>query len=119
MKVIDFGLAKVTQEAGMASLQQLTQEGMAIGSVKYMSPEQCHGQIVDGRSDLYALGCLLHHCLTGSPPFDDDNTVAVMLHHVNHPAPRLVAGGESDQFVGELQNYCAAASLQATQEKSR
>ncbi len=82
VKLIDFGLAKLT---GVDGRQKLTQTGQALGSVMYMSPEQCVGQPVDGRTDLYGVGCLLFHCLTGQPPFVADNGVAVMFQHLNDP----------------------------------
>lgn len=82
VKLIDFGLAKLT---GVDGRQKLTQTGQALGSVMYMSPEQCVGQPVDGRTDLYGVGCLLFHCLTGQPPFVADNGVAVMFQHLNEP----------------------------------
>lgn len=83
-KLIDFGLARLVSTAPM---QKLTQTGMAIGSVLYMSPEQCAGRPADARSDIYSLGCVMHHCLTGVPPFSGDtrgsrlrcNTVEALL----------------------------------------
>ncbi len=81
-KLIDFGLARLT---GIDGRQKLTQTGMAIGSVQYMSPEQCAGQVVDARTDIYALGCVLFECLTGEPPFTADNGVAMMFQHLNEP----------------------------------
>ncbi len=82
VKLIDFGLAKLT---GVDGQQKLTQTGNALGSVMYMSPEQCVGQPVDGRTDIYGLGCLLYHCLTGEAPFVAENGVAVMFQHLNEP----------------------------------
>ncbi len=81
-KLIDFGLARLT---GIDGRQKLTQTGMAIGSVQYMSPEQCAGQVVDARTDIYALGCVLYECFTGEPPFTADNGVAMMFQHLNEP----------------------------------
>ena len=78
VKIIDFGLAKVLGR-NTAERQQLTEAGTALGSVLYMSPEQCRTLPVDGRSDIYALGCVMHHCLAGRPPFLDDHPVQVMV----------------------------------------
>lgn len=88
IKVIDFGLARVLPSFGL-EVQKLTQAGCAIGSVLYMSPEQCVGEETDPRSDLYAVGCIMHHCLTGRPPFDGDHSVVVMQKHLADPLPRL------------------------------
>ena len=66
-KVVDFGIAKAIQEgAGDA----LTRTGLVIGTPEFMSPEQLLGDPIDARSDLYALGCILHLMLTATPPFD-------------------------------------------------
>lgn len=85
VKVIDFGLAMLVSSTPM---QKLTQTGMAVGSVLYMSPEQCNGIPVDARSDVYGLGCVLHHCLTGTAPFSADNAVAMLFLHTNEPITR-------------------------------
>lgn len=81
VKVIDFGLAKMMPFFGAAG-QKLTAEGMAVGSVAFMSPEQCITGEVDHRSDLYSAGCIMHACLTGLPPFSSADTVTVMVSHV-------------------------------------
>lgn len=99
VKLIDFGLAKLT---GIEGHQKLTQTGMALGSVMYMSPEQCLARPVDGRSDVYGLGCLLFECFTGQPPFSAENGVAMMFQHLNEPitnAERWSALTEPQQHV--------------------
>jgi tetratricopeptide (TPR) repeat protein len=88
VKIIDFGLARLLPSFGK-ELQKLTEAGSAIGSVLYMSPEQCIGDPSDARSDIYSLGCILHHCLTGVPPFAGDHSVVVMQQHVSEPLPRM------------------------------
>jgi Protein kinase domain len=80
----DFGL---THDA--ADRSDLTLTGQVIGSVDYAAPEQIEGKPVDGRADVYSLGCLLHECLTGSVPFPKDSDLAVLWAHVNEPPPRL------------------------------
>ncbi len=88
VKVVDFGIAKIRDgEAGLDALQ--TQEGTVFGTPRYMSPEQAQGKKIDGRSDLYAVGVLLFHMLTGAPPFTDDDAVVVMAHHIK-TVPQLV-----------------------------
>lgn len=90
VKILDFGLARLTQTS---EGQEITKTGAVIGTLSYMSPEQCLGKIADNRSDIYALGCVLYRALTGSYPFGAENTVALMQQHVNEPAPPLVIPG--------------------------
>lgn len=85
IKISDFGAAKLMHDVGPA----LTQEGMTIGTPQYMPPEQARGEQVDRRSDIYALGCVLFEMLTGRPPFEGDNALAVVTKHVLS-APPLV-----------------------------
>lgn len=84
--VLDFGIAKsVSQE--VATSGQLTNSGVVVGTPRYMSPEQVGARAVDGRSDLYSLGIILHEMLAGQPPFGGDQLVALMIAHVSAPRP--------------------------------
>jgi serine/threonine-protein kinase len=76
----DFGIATARFHG------RLTASGRAMGTPHYMSPEQAMGKLVDGRSDLYAVGLLLYEMLLGSPPFDGEDSYAVGYKHV-HEAP--------------------------------
>jgi serine/threonine-protein kinase len=88
VKVVDFGIAKIRDgEHGQGLDPVATQEGTVFGTPRYMSPEQAQGRSLDGRSDLYAVGVLLFHMLTGQPPFTDDDAVIVMAHHIKTVAP--------------------------------
>ncbi len=89
VKILDFGLSKVSVSGNAAELQRLTQTGALIGSVHYMSPEICRGQQADTRSDIYALGCILYQCLTGHPPFDCDNPVGLLHKHSSEAPARI------------------------------
>jgi len=82
VKLLDFGIAKLQtpQFAGVA----LTMQGQVFGTAEYMSPEQAAGEPVDGRSDLYAVGCLAYEMLTGDPPFTG-TAVSVLQAHVRTP----------------------------------
>ncbi len=78
----DFGLTKKT-----ASATALTRTGHFVGTPDYMPPEQIKGERADARADVYALGCLLFHALTGRPPYDRDNEVAKMYAQIHDPPP--------------------------------
>ncbi len=80
----DFGL---TRQA--SSMTRLTVAGYVIGTMAYISPEQIKGQRVDARTDLYALGCVAHECLTGAPPFVRDDHAALLYAHLNDAPPML------------------------------
>jgi len=82
VKLIDFGIAKVLPSEARAT-QNLTQTGEIFGSPLYMSPEQCQGQRLDARSDIYSIGCVMYEALAGKPPFQGDNPVQTILKHIN------------------------------------
>jgi WD40 repeat protein len=78
----DFGLTKrVSEETGIAD------DGHLMGTIDYIAPEQIAGEEVDGRADLYSLGCVLYECLVGQPPFRDDSDLAVVFAHLESEPP--------------------------------
>jgi hypothetical protein len=77
----DFGIARIV------SGPHITASGAMIGTPSYMAPEQGLGQPGDSRSDIYSLGIVLYQMLTGSPPYDADTPIAIVLKHVNDPLP--------------------------------
>jgi serine/threonine-protein kinase len=127
VKLIDFGIAKVTWPEGARSPslppgeldalsllgtmdstggRRFTAAGVVLGTPVYMSPEQCAGRDVDGRSDLYALGVLLFEALTGRPPFDAPSVLELMrLHQVAAPPdPRTFRPGLSAEIADLVLN---------------
>jgi serine/threonine protein kinase len=84
-KVVDFGIAKL-DALGEADEQALTKTGEIFGTPIYMSPEQCAGDDIDNRSDIYSLGCVLFEALTGAPPFRGQSVLdTMMLHRTTQP----------------------------------
>lgn len=81
VKVVDFGLARVLPQYGK-EYQTLTQTGEMLGTVTYMSPEQCLGRRVDARSDLYSFGCIMYEVLSGVPAVPGDNAIEAIARHM-------------------------------------
>jgi serine/threonine-protein kinase len=112
----DFGLTKHASSA-----PGLTKAGMFVGTLDYSAPEVIRGEGTDSRADVYALGCVLFHCLTGRPPFVRDSEVGTMYAHLHDeaPAPSTIAGAPPvlDAVVAKAlakdpgQRYATAAEL--------
>ncbi len=83
LKVMDFGIAK-----GPAS-GNITKTGAIMGTPNYMSPEQARGDRVDGRADLFSLGCVLYECLSGRRPFVGDSLTAILMKILTEPPPPI------------------------------
>nr|MBA3805602.1 SUMF1/EgtB/PvdO family nonheme iron enzyme [Acidobacteriota bacterium] len=88
VKVVDFGIAKLRDPAGGGTL---TQKGFQPGTVYYMSPEQCRGDDLDARSDVYSLGALCYELLAGTPPFVGETRTGVISKHLFDPPPPFPA----------------------------
>jgi streptogramin lyase len=99
----DFGLTKQT-----SSISGLTGTGELVGTIEYVSPEQIRGDRIDGRSDVYSLGCVLYECLTGKRPFARDSEVATLWAHVHEPPPPLE---------GEIDSVMARALAKSPDER--
>lgn len=85
VKVLDFGIAKLRD----LTAGNLTQTGSVMGTPHYMSPEQCLGEELDSRSDIYSLGVVLYEMLIGVVPFNSPTSTAVVVQHVNQAPPSL------------------------------
>jgi serine/threonine-protein kinase len=142
VKVLDFGIAKLLDkepkesdpfaggnapESGMVS-SALTTVGVIVGTPEYMSPEQCRGEGVDKRSDIYSCGILLYQLITGRLPFTGDSIVDIALQHIRTPAPKpsdfvpFVNAGLETLIMTALEKWPAqrqqsAAELKAALEK--
>src|SRR6266480_3784569 len=92
--VTDFGIAKA------ATGGKLTGTGMSIGTPHYMSPEQARAQALDGRSDIYSPGVVAYQCLTGSVPFDGEDSFSIGYKHIMEevPVPRLDSAEKRELF---------------------
>jgi serine/threonine-protein kinase len=87
VKVLDFGIAKLRDTSALTTpvAAPLTQAGTLIGTPEYMSPEQCRGQQLDPRSDVYSLGIILYEMLCGQLPFIGGNTLEIVIQQLNNP----------------------------------
>jgi eukaryotic-like serine/threonine-protein kinase len=86
--VADFGIARAMDVLGD---ERLTQTGLATGTPAYMSPEQAAGNPVDGRTDVYALGCVMYEMLAGEPPYSGDSVDAISRRRLSEPIPSVAA----------------------------
>ncbi|MEU2625892.1 serine/threonine-protein kinase [Kitasatospora sp. NPDC007106] len=90
LKILDFGLVKLIADSG----PRITLPGEQPGNLRYASPELLAGTpVVDARSDLYSVGCLLHHMLAGEPPFPGGNPATLVAAHLGTPPPPLTDYG--------------------------
>lgn len=104
VKVLDFGLARFTEQFGGEDNLTLTVDGSMVGTPHYMSPEQISGEAVDHRADLYALGVLLFRMATGQEPFAAKTPFLVINKHLNElpPNPSSIASTAIPQWLERL-----------------
>jgi serine/threonine-protein kinase len=112
VKLGDFGTARFMGPGGSGVKD--TRENTVTGSPDYMSPEHCRGQLTDGRTDIYALGCMLFEMLTGDVPFVGETAVAVMIKQVNEAVPAVIGpGGAASEPLAELVRRAMSKRLEA------
>jgi serine/threonine-protein kinase len=106
VKVLDFGIAKMLRDEDRELNAVETQAGTVFGTPRFMSPEQAQGKPLDARSDIYSLGVIMYHMLTGAPPFTDDDAILVMARHIktiptspSRACPEAEIPPELDQLV--------------------
>jgi tetratricopeptide (TPR) repeat protein len=110
--IADFGVAQALE---MAGTERLTATGLSVGTPAYMSPEQAVGeQRLDGRSDIYALGCVLFEMLAGEPPFTGRTAQAIVARRLAEPAPRL---GTLRDVPEEVERVVATALARAPADR--
>lgn len=85
--ILDFGIAKMVDDPTESGM--LTMTGQIIGSPRCISPEQARGEQLDGRSDIYSLGCVMFEMFTGKPPFRGETALTTIAMHLNEPVPLL------------------------------
>jgi eukaryotic-like serine/threonine-protein kinase len=114
VRIADFGVAWALETGG----HRLTGSGLTVGTPEYMSPEQATGAQVDGRSDVYALGCVVYEMLAGEPPYTGPTAEAVIARRLSEPIPplgavRAVASGLESAVTRALANAPADRFLTA------
>lgn len=108
-KVLDFGLARVTEREMRPGSVILTQEGMVFGTPEFMSPEQAQGKQLDAKSDIYSLAVILYETLTGKLPFDAKTPMEYIQHHVSSKPIPLNQRVEGLTFPNQLEKVIAKA----------
>ena len=108
-KVLDFGLAKVTERQMEPGSVILTQEGMVFGTPEFMSPEQAQGKTLDARSDIYSLAIILYEVLTGKLPFSARTPMEYIQKHVTDPIIPLSERVPDRKFPKGLDDVLAKA----------
>jgi len=116
-KVLDFGLAKVTERELRPGSIMLTQEGMVFGTPEFMSPEQAQGKVLDARSDIYSLATILYEVLTGKLPFDAKSPMEYIQLHVTKPPISLDDRVPGKRFPAGLAEVIGKALMKKPEER--
>lgn len=114
VKVLDFGIAFLAEEAGA---QRLTETGTVRGTPHYMAPEQCKGALVGPEADIYAIGVMLFEALTGVTPFDSSGASGLMVQHMFVEPPRLADSGVKPEVSRGLEELVARALAKRPEDR--
>lgn len=106
--ILDFGLAKFLP-TGSVTATSLTSTGEIFGSPPYMSPEQCQGEKIDGRADIYSFGCMMYELLCGRPPLVGETPVATVMKHITQQPQRLTEACPEANIPPALEVICLKA----------
>ena len=119
VKILDFGLAKLTEaapadsDATLASLGSATQAGVVMGTIGYMSPEQVRGKPLDARSDIFSFGAVLYEMLAGRRAFQGDTAADLMSAILNHEPPELTSTNhEISPTLDRIVHHCMEKDAQ-------
>jgi serine/threonine-protein kinase len=120
VKVLDFGLAKLAEsESEDAETQLMTQAGMVLGTVPYMSPEQVQAKPIDHRSDIFSFGILLYEMATGRRPFQGDNAASVISAVLKEQPPSVTQLKELPNHLGRIVRRCLEKQPQRRYQSAR
>ena len=116
-KVLDFGLAKMSEKQMGRGSMMFTQQGMVFGTPEFMSPEQAQGEALDQRSDIYSLALILYELITGKLPFDAKTPLDIMKAHVRDVPIALSQRVPDKRFWPELEAVMAKALAKTPDER--
>lgn len=116
VKIVDFGIAKLTSFDGLAG-QGLTRPGEVFGSPLYMSPEQCSGQLLDYRTDMYSVGVTMFQALTGRPPLLGKSAIETIAMHQTAVPPSLADVAPHIEFPYALERIVARLLAKSPQHR--
>lgn len=114
-KLGDFGLVAALRPSASGTFARLTSEGMMVGTIPYLAPEQALGRSPDPRADLYSLGAVLYELVTGGPPFAGDDAVAIISQHLR--TPPVAPAWRNPEVPGPLDALIVALLAKAPEDR--